>query len=64
MPTVLSRAITALRTWLGLDPAEVDAQPPHGWLLPRPSDVRARALDSVLRLAPIPVTVTTRGDRR
>jgi hypothetical protein len=64
MSTLLFRAIAAVRAWLGLDPAENDPQPPHGWLLPSPSDFRAHALESMLKLAPIPVRVTTPGDRR
>jgi hypothetical protein len=64
MTTVLSRAIAAVRVWLGLDPAEMSPQPPHGWLLPPSSAMRALALDRVLRLAPIPVTVAATGRRR
>jgi hypothetical protein len=63
MTTVLSRAIAAVRVWLGLDPAEM-SPPPHGWLLPPSFAMRALALDRVLRLAPIPVTVAAPGRRR
>jgi hypothetical protein len=54
MTSVLSRAIAALRVWLGLnDPAENHPHQPHGWLLPIPADVRSRRLELALSLVPV-----------
>lgn len=37
MTTLLRRAMTALRVWLGLaDPSQDPITPAHGWLLPDP----------------------------
>jgi len=48
---MLSRAIDAVRVWIGLnDPAENHLHPSHGWLLPAPADIHAPAL----RPAPTP----------
>ena len=65
MKSLLSRAIAAVRVWIGInDPAENHLHPSHGWLLPSPAAVRALALERVLTLAPIPVTEDVRGSRR
>ena len=45
MTSLLYRAFTAVRIWLGLnDPAENRLHPSHGWLLPTASHTRARAV--------------------
>ena len=60
MISVLSRAIAALRVWVGLnEPAENRLHPSRGWLLPAP-DPRTVA---TLRV-PSPVPVTVPGRRR
>jgi hypothetical protein len=65
MTSVISRAIAAIRVWLGMnDPAQDRLYPSHGWLLPLPVDVRARQLDQALRLAPVPMTPSASGHRR
>jgi hypothetical protein len=52
MISVLSRAIAAVRVWLGLnDPVEDRLHAPHGWLLPSAADARAHALGRTLALA-------------
>ena len=44
MVSLLRRAFTSLRDWLGLnDPAENRLHPMHGWLLPEPARVRMPA---------------------
>ena len=44
MTPILSRALAAIRVWLGLnDPVENRLHPSHGWLLPLAADARARA---------------------
>ena len=53
MTSLLSRAIAAIRVWIGMnDPDENHLHASHGWLLPASADVRARALDAVLTLSP------------
>lgn len=43
MTSMLSRAIAAVRVWLGFnDPSENRLYPEHGWLLPPVSMARAR----------------------
>jgi hypothetical protein len=65
MRSLLSRAIAAVRVWIGMnDPSDNHPVPSHGWLLPSSSTVRALALERVLTLAPIPVLASRRGDRR
>ena len=65
MRSLFVRAIDAIRVWIGLnDPAENDAQPAHGWLLPSSSAMRALALERVLTLAPVPVVANRSGGRR
>jgi hypothetical protein len=60
MTSLLSRAIAAVRVWLGLnDPAENRLHPSHGWLLPPPG---ARGLAASKVLVPAPVTAP--GTRR
>lgn len=60
MTSLLSRVISAVRLWLGLnDPAENRLHQSHGWLLPTPG---ARALAPANVLLPAPVT--PRGGRR
>jgi len=42
MLSLLLRAMTSLRGWLGLnDPSANRLHPSHGWLLPDPARVRA-----------------------
>lgn len=49
MLSLLSRAIAAVRVCIGMnDPVGNRLTPSHGWLLPIPADVRARALAPVL----------------
>jgi hypothetical protein len=58
MTSLLSRAIAAVRVWLGMnDPVENRLHPSHGWLLPPPglSDLAAPKV-----LTPAPVTATER----
>ena len=65
MTSLLSRAIDAVRVWIGLnDRAENHPQPSHGWLLPSSSAMRALALERVLTLAPVPVVAIRHGGRR
>ena len=65
MKSLLSRAIAAVRVWIGVsDPAENRLHASHGWLLPTPGALRALALERVLTLAPVPVTEAARGNRR
>jgi hypothetical protein len=46
MTSLLSRAIAAVRVWVGLnDPAENRLHSSHGWLLPPSGDVRALATE-------------------
>ena len=53
MTSLLSRAMVAVRVWIGMnDPDENHLHASHGWLLPSSADVRARALDAVLTLSP------------
>jgi hypothetical protein len=45
MTSMLSRAIAALRVWLGFnDPSENHPYEAHGWLLPPVALARARAV--------------------
>lgn len=56
MTSLLSRAIAAVRVWVGLnDPAEDRLHPSHGWLLPPP-----RALAPAKVISPAPVTAPGR----
>jgi hypothetical protein len=49
MTSLLSRAIAAVRVWLGMnDPSENHPYQSHGWLLPPPALVRARAVRNPL----------------
>ena len=60
MTSLLSRAIDAIRVLLGLnDPTENHLHAPHGWLLPPSADVRARAVEPGLTLAPVPAPSDT-----
>lgn len=53
MKSMLSRAIAAVRVWLGMnDPADNHLYADHGWLLPLPTDVLAGK-----HLAPVPVAI-------
>ena len=48
MTSLLSRTVTALRVWLGLnDPVENHLYASHGWLLQPSAVLRARALARV-----------------
>lgn len=63
MTSMLSRAVAAVRVWLGMnDPAENHPHAPHGWLLPLPAEVRAR--EPGLAAAPMPMAPCTSGSRR
>ena len=56
MTTLLSRALAAIRTWIGMnDPSDNHLHASHGWLLPPSADLRARGL--VLARATAPVRV-------
>lgn len=62
MTSLLSRAIAAVRVWIGMnDPADNHPHASHGWLLPTAADVRAHALDQALRLSPAPAPAPRRG---
>jgi hypothetical protein len=61
MTSLLSRAIAAVRVWIGMnDPSDNHPHASHGWLLPTPSDVRSHALESALKLSPVPVLLAPR----
>jgi hypothetical protein len=46
MTSMLYRAITTIRVWLGMnDPTENRLHASHGWLLPSVATVRARGSD-------------------
>ena len=48
MTSMLSRAIAALRVWLGFnDPSENHPYEAHGWLLPPAAPARARTSATV-----------------
>ena len=52
MLSLLSRAVAAVRVCIGMnDPVENRLHPSHGWLLPAPADVRARAAEPVPTLS-------------
>jgi hypothetical protein len=49
MPSIVLRAIAAVRSWLGFnDPAENHLHATHGWLLPVPAEARAFRLGRAL----------------
>ncbi|HEY7410899.1 MAG TPA: hypothetical protein VII13_09170 [Vicinamibacteria bacterium] len=55
MVSLLSRVVAAVRVWIGLnDPSENRLHPSHGWLLPSPAYMRARALERALVVASAP----------
>jgi hypothetical protein len=48
MTTLLRRAISTVRVWLGLgDASDERLTPVHGWLLPTPATVAVRELAAV-----------------
>ena len=58
MTTILTRALAAIRVWIGMnDPSDNHLHATHGWLLPPSADVRGRGL--VLARATAPVRVTS-----
>jgi hypothetical protein len=61
----LKRILSALRSFLGWgDPSEDRLSPPHGWLLPTPSDVLAkRAHGESPSVEPLTGRPPTRGPR-
>jgi hypothetical protein len=64
MTSLLSRAIAAIRVWIGMnDPADNRLHASHGWLLPSPADVRAYTLEQALMLVPLPVSPAPRRRR-
>jgi hypothetical protein len=64
MTSLLSRAIAAVRVWVGLnDPAENHLHSSHGWLLPPSGGVRARVIALAPALSPAPIS-SAPGKRR
>jgi hypothetical protein len=62
MTSLLSRAIAAVRVWIGLNaPAEKRMHPSHGWLLPPVPGLGLRALAIAEALSPEP---SAAGKRR
>ena len=64
MTSLLSRAISAIRVWVGLNDADENhLHSSHGWLLPPSGGVRGRAIELAPALSPAPVAAVP-GRRR
>lgn len=65
MTSILSKAIAAVRVWLGFnDPEENHLHATHGWLLPSAADMRARRLGRVPSPALAPMVAPAVGKTR